>query len=306
MKNYRANIYYICQFLTQFAVTQIRRVIIHIIMKYLVSKCIDCVYLESGEKLFPNVKYILDDTILRLVYRDNLHIIDRENSNLVNKIVCGDDEYYFLNIRSSHFFTTNFSYLNKIMTISIHEELVISYDGEIVFRDKVDQLEYSHIEKMGEMCMIYFVGERNYIVAFKKEELLFASYFDEYNEENNEKYFMCKLYDVMNHGRVYHISKNFEKYLVYLDDEDMEMREEFVGTVFLDCIMAENYKYANQLLSRDITQEDPKVLKDFFPEFDDYYRLDEEKYLLMKKNTLSGIYKFELIDKSISNIIELS
>lgn len=274
-------------------------------MKYLVSKCIDNVYLESGEKILPGVKYILDESNLRLIYRDNLYIIDRENSRLINKISYKDVDYYFLDIRSNNFFTTNFMYQNKIMSISISTEIVISHDGEILFRDNVDQLEYSHVEKLGEICLIYFVGRRNYLVAIKKEELLFASYFDEYNEENNEKYFMCKLHDAMNHGRVYHIGKSFEKYLVYLDDEDMMAKVEFIGAVFLDCILAENNKYANRLLATDISQEDPNALKEFFPEFDDYYPLDDNEYLLMKKNTLAGIYKFEIIDNTISNIIEL-
>ena len=44
---------------------------------------------------------------------------------------------------------------------------------------------------------------------------------------------------------------------------------------------------------------------DFFDEFDDYYPVSENKVFLFKKNTLAGIYNFEINSHKISNTISL-
>ena len=46
-------------------------------------------------------------------------------------------------------------------------------------------------------------------------------------------------------------------------------------------------------------------IKKFFPEFDWFYPLSEKKFLLAKKNTLAGIYVFEVENNEIINITNL-
>ncbi|MBR2969832.1 MAG: hypothetical protein IKC49_02130 [Clostridia bacterium] len=275
-------------------------------MKYLISKCKDTIFLDSGERIEPGVKYELDHSILRLVYGDRLYIVDPDNSRLIHKIAYNHQVYYLLDIVDNEYFATSIMWQNKIMSITLSRELIIFIDGEVCHREEVKNIQYSHYEKIGDICLIFFEGERNYFIAIKKTEILYASYFDEYNEDQGDRYFMCRLYDSLNHGRVFHIGKTVENYLVYLDDQELCLKSEFVGAVFLDCILAGNYKYANILLIEDIRQNEVDTLKEFFSPFDNYYPLEENTYILMKKNTLAGIYKFELIDRSISNIIELS
>ena len=45
--------------------------------------------------------------------------------------------------------------------------------------------------------------------------------------------------------------------------------------------------------------KDENSVKEFFPEFDYYYPITNEEFILIKKNTLAGIYKFEIQNKEI-------
>ena len=75
--------------------------------------------------------------------------------------------------------------------------------------------------------------------------------------------------------------------------------------MFLDCVKAGNLKYANQLLTEELKQKDVNNIKNFFPEFDCYTCISQNEFFVFKKNTLAGIYKFEIINLEISNITQL-
>ena len=83
----------------------------------------------------------------------------------------------------------------------------------------------------------------------------------------------------------------------------MCLKEQFVSCVFLDCLKAGNYNYCNNLLGESLKQESVTNIKNFFCEFDFVYPLEENVFALIQKNTLSGIYKFEVLNSKIENII---
>ena len=218
-----------------------------------------------------------------------------------------NDTYLFLNpnINTDTCFVS-FRLGADDFSISISSNLVLSINGDCVLDKFIAQsIKYSHYEKFGDYILIYFFGKKNLAVVLKNKEVLFADFYDEANIGKEEKYFMTKLNDILNHGRVAHIKpKHFEKYLVYLDENELKMKHDFVHLVFLDCLLAENYKYCNSLLCSDLQQKNEDFIKEFFPDFDDYYAVDFGA-VLFKKNTLAGVCKFEINDLKITNITHL-
>ena len=75
--------------------------------------------------------------------------------------------------------------------------------------------------------------------------------------------------------------------------------------MFLDCLRVGNFNFCNSMLSDSIKQEDSKNIKTFFPEFDDYYPIEDNIVILFKKNAPQGKFKFELNLDKIENIIQI-
>ena len=204
---------------------------------------------------------------------------------------------------TNEFFTTKIVFKSKEIVVSLFEKLFISIDGVLICEEIVDNLIYSHFEIERDMCLIFFKGERNYLVVIKDDEVKFSNYYDECNISEKEKLFMCKLGDILNHGLVLSVKENdAETYLVYLDDEEMNLKQEFLPFVFLDCVKAGNYKYCNNLLCDEMKVENENEIKDFFSKFDFYYPLSKNSFALINKNTLAGIYAFEIENNKIVNI----
>lgn len=279
-------------------------------MNYLIP-LFDCV-LFNNEMIFmnANAKYEICDFNgkLEIVYDCNnqtSYVLNLKNTNKqVLKVNCGNDNYYFLlKKHTNEFFTTKIVFKSKEIVVSLFEKLFISIDGVLICEEIVDNLIYSHFEIERDMCLIFFKGERNYLVLIKDDELKFSNYYDECNISEKEKLFMCKLGDILNHGLVLSVKENdAETYLVYLDDEEMNLKQEFLPFVFLDCVKAGNYKYCNNLLCDEMKVENENEIKDFFSEFDFYYPLSKNSFALINKNTLAGIYAFEIENNKIVNI----
>lgn len=211
--------------------------------------------------------------------------------------------YYFLNFKKTNaMFSTAFKYNNKIVSVSLFETLFISVDGVLICEENVENLNYSHFEIFKDFCLIYFTGKRNYFVALKDNEIKVATYYDECNVNKDEKIFMCKMNDSLNHGLVYQIKDDVSNYLVYLDDEEMKLKTGFLALVFLDCVKAKNFSYCNSLLSDELKMKNVENIKEFFVPFDWFYPIDEKTMILINKNTLAGIYEFEYKDNLIFNI----
>lgn len=278
-------------------------------MKYLISKFPCLMKAEEIFALEPYVKYeILDKSdYVEFFFDGESNLIDFSNCNKnLLSFEFENNQYYFLRQKSpSNSNSVSFKFKNSIISISISNEIKIFVSGKLVLKNHVNNIEYSSYEEVGEYCIIYFVGERSYFAALKNQECVCSDFYDESNLTDNEKYFMCRKYDALNHGKVYHFEGgNFDSYLVYLDECELKLKPRFVSNVFLDCLMVGNLKYCNELLSDELKQEENNI-KNFFGDFDDFFELTENTFVLIKKNTLAGIYRFEIKDCGISNIIVL-
>lgn len=282
-------------------------------MRYLIPR-FDCVL--NGEKklsLYKNVQYSCEnvDNENFIIFGKNgesavgFNFVDI-SSHFVEKVKYKNDEYYFLFYKpNSNEGMYQFKYQAKQICVALFGCLNISIDGENVFNEQVEGLSYSHFEIKNQHCFIYFFGKRNYVVVISGSEVKIATYYDEINVLDNEFYFMCKIKDSLNHGKVFHIKdKTFEEYLVYLDDNDLNLKNEFVGCVFMDCVLAGNFSYANNLLANEIKQKNETNIQTFFEKFDFYFPINQYEFILLKKNTLAGIYSFEIENCKITNIIQ--
>ena len=276
-------------------------------MKYLIPTLNCYVFDEEIVPLRANVQYEIQNVKEQeVIFLENSYpvVIDFNNSKNLVKIHEKNNEYYFFFPQSSNtFFITKFNIQSHEVIISLSDCLNITIDGMLTFQEIVDNLKYSHYEIEKDLCLIYFEGKRNFIVVIKNLEVFVACYYDECNLEDGNKYFLSKLKDSLNHGLVVHIQTNVvEKYLVYLDEEELKLKQDFICFVFLDCVKAGNFKYCNELLNGDLKLKDEKLIKDFFPVFDYFYPLRENKFVLFKKNTLAGICEFVIEDCKVSNI----
>ena len=282
-------------------------------MRYIIPR-FDCVLIgDKNIALNKNVQYLCEfvDNKKFIVVGKNNEIpfsFDMQDNSFENveKVVYKSDEYFFLNSKpNSNQGIFQFKYQNKQVCVGVFNNLVISIDGETVLNERVEGISYSHNEIKNQICFIYFSGKRNYVVVIYNGEIQINSFYDEVNINENEYFYMCKLYDSLNHGRVFHIKdKTFENYLVYLDDNDLKLKEDFVGCVFLDCVLSGNLSYANNLLSEDLNQKNADNISKFFVEFDYFFAINKYEFILLKKNTLAGIYSFEINNLKITNIIQ--
>lgn len=235
-----------------------------------------------------------------------LLVLNNINAN-VEKVVVDGNTYIFL--KPNKIFNIDFISLknsNKQIDIEVSSKIKIKADNEIVFEKKLEtEIVLSHIENKFTYDVVYFKGVRNFVCILQNGKVEFADYYDEINVEKDEIIFMSRKNDILNHGEVACIKdRKFEKYLVYLDDYELKMKNEFVFIVFLDCLKCKNFKYCNQLLSDEIKQEDEKSITKFINDFDEYVPFKNYAFTF-KKNTLSGVYKFVVKNNKIENIIHL-
>ncbi len=280
-------------------------------MNYLVSK-FTCF---CQKPIFENAKYTLTDvkdeyTALYFsntpIYINFFNIINGGKQKNVVKVNYLNDCYIFLFCAPFVDFQVHeISALNVKFFITISNRLTISVDGEILAELENVNLTYSHYETKKDFIYIYFSGERPAVAIFKKNALVYCDYYDELNKGEEEVYFLTRLYDTLNHGRVCKINSEAETYLVYLDDYELNLKPEFTAFVFLDCVIAGNLKYANNLLKKEMREQDEKNIAKFFGEFNYYYPLEQNVFALFKKDALQGIFKFEMENDTISNIIEV-
>ncbi len=287
-------------------------------MKYLMSKFPCTIVGEKYIHLEDNVRYEIKnlDDEYNLVFGDNGELTKcvnlkndfSQSSEYILKFNYKNDTFIILYPQLLQASTLDMiKALGKNYIISLSNTLNISVEGENILDCNVQKITYSHYEVRGDYIIFYFKGIRNYVVIVKDKEICCADYYDEINVSENEIYFMSRLFDSINHGRVYLIKdKKFDTYLIYLDEEDMNLKNEFVVCVFLDALLAKNFNYCNAMLSQDIRQTEAKDIIDFFPKFDDYFPINSQAVALIEKNTLAGIFEFQTINDKIENIITIS
>ena len=276
-------------------------------MNYLIST-FDCVVLGDNIKIFKNVKYEFEFSTngYDLICDNNLNVIPFWGGNhAIANVKHKSNNYYFL---LPHSTVTEYVYcLNcntKLIVIQLSNYLKISIDGKSLCDVMVSKITFSHYEIENDVVFIYFSGNRNFIVVIKDSQIYFSGYYDECNICENEKYFLMKMCDCLNHGKVCHVKKReIETYLVYLDDYGLNMKNEFVGCVFLDCVLAKNFKYANQILCESIRIKKEGDINSFFPNFDNYYLIEDNVAVLFNKSTIVAVVEFQVENCEIVNIV---
>lgn len=272
---------------------------------------------KCTNKFFKNAKYKLENlsnenlvfvSPNKLPLTINLTELCFKNCQNLQNTVCFEYKqnfYIFLKFCPLvDCFYTQFSFKGALIGVCLSSQLTISINGEPKFFIKNKNLTFSHFEQKGDFCFIHFVGKTNFVAILKGQEIVFANYYHQVNFDKQEFYFLTRLNDLLNHGAVFHIKDNkAENYLVYLDDYELNLKPEFLACVFLDCLLAKNYKYCNNLLDENLRQTHPEKIADFFCEFDDYCPLEENCCALFKKDALAGIYEFEVLNEKIVNIV---
>ncbi len=295
-------------------------------MYYLISNC-DCkifplckeevVFGQTGNERFSlcaNVPYSLtnlssnwflcsggEQEIYINFYEQFCGFATKNNTTMVEH---DGDKYLFLNFQfSSTQDFRQFEFLNKSVFVFLANYLTINYDQQQIVHKNVENLKFSHYEIDGEFCYIFFEGPRNYLVVINKGKAIWADFYDEYNSSDGERQILKHLCDGLNHGRVLSVKNNeTNKYLVYLDDYEMGLKPQFLALEFMDCVLAENFKYCENLVDKSLNLNKENI-KEFFPEFDNYFVFNSTTFALFKKNALVGICDFEIVEDKIVNII---
>lgn len=274
-------------------------------MNYFIPK-FDGYLLNSNFNFHKNAVYQLNFTSSDniIVANNNLVIFNPTNlSNNFLKVKLKSDCFYFAfptNQNTPYFL--NLKHKNRNVQICLTGSLQVFIDDVCICEHFVDNLKFSHTENINDCLLIYFTGKRNFIVIIQGEKA-YCTYFDEINKTDSESYIMCKCFDSLNHGKVYHIAnQKVENYLVYLDNEDLNLKPEFLVAVFLDCVMVKNSSYLSNLLQ---DKQNAKQVIEFLPEFDDYF-LHNNSAILIKNKELAGAFEFEINSNKISNILDLN
>ncbi len=274
-------------------------------MKYLVTR-FNAKDIKSGKILWKDVCFNVKDMDTSILVAENNavpQVVDLKFN--VQKFDYLNDEYYLLFNKS--FAPSDYVKIkdkNFDLDIFVSSEINVSSKGEKIFSQSVEDISFSHYEIFEDACLVFFDGKRKFLLAVKNEEVVFADFYDEYNHDENEKLFLKRCEDSLNHGKVFSLKKSgCENYLVYLDDFDLNLKSEFVSLIFMDCLKVGNLKYCNNLLCEDLKRKDEKQVKEFFPDFDDFVVLKENKILLLQKNTPVGAFEFKIKDNQIFNII---
>lgn len=284
-------------------------------MIFLISRQ-ECELAELNITILPNVKYELTKienkyyTFLfdgEPVCVNLFKILNNAAHKHILKVNFNGNVYLFFNfLPTQPINVLDVQIDNLCFNLVISNNLIINVNGNTILNEPCRDVTFSHFEKFKGYTFLFFNGKRKYYVLLKQGELICNGYYDEINKTESEIYVLTKLFDALNHGRVCHIKDDYENYLVYLDENELKLKPEMNFLIFLDCLKAKNYKYCNNLLAENLKQQTPEDIAKFFNEFDYFYPESENTALCFKKNALVGIYKFELENNLISNIVVLA
>ena len=259
-------------------------------------------------QIYKDIIYGIEDVKEESVIVENkfTQVLNLNRDDVLKFVYKGNSYYIFNPYRDN--LTTSFSFMldKNLVSVNLGDKLKIIINGNVQEEIFAPNIEYQGCETIQDLAILYFTGERKFVLIIKKDKLQQAMFYDEYNKKEQERWFLCRLNDGLNHGKVVHISgQNVDNYLVYLDENNLNLQDKFVANIFLDCVASGNFKYCNSLLCEELKQEKEDKIKSFFNEFDWFCCVEENVFALIKKNTLAGIYKFEINNLQVQNIIML-
>ncbi len=280
-------------------------------MIFLISRQ-KCEIVELNLCLLPDVKYKLSELENRFYTfftfnaptYINLHSVlaGKQHKNAVKVSYNGNDYIFLFFNEAANFNFYGAKINNKCYNICVFNNLTITEDGQTLLNTPCANISFSHYKTFNNFIILFFTGQRNYFVLIKDDKVLAHDYYDEINVDKNEIYLMTRLNDALNHGRVHHLTEEWESYLSYLDENELKLKDEMCFLTFLDCLKAQNYKYCNNLLTENLKQKNAPDIAKFFNEFD-YFYPEQNLAFCFKKNALVGIYKFEVENGLIANIV---
>ncbi|MBR1988495.1 MAG: hypothetical protein IKA36_05615 [Clostridia bacterium] len=285
-------------------------------MIYFISEH-DCVIIEEDYiDIKANVKYELNE-----IKNKYSTIINKESGKMIsinfyeiiflNKFdkninICKyrNDMFCFLNCFVEKYYFSHFIY-EDCLSLEVDQKIVVRYKGNEESIKYENQIHFSHTERFDKIVAVFFEGKKNFIIILDESKLLYAGYYDEIDMKERELTLLKKLNDSINHGRVVKIEKGkFETFLIYLDNNDMNLKEDFCMHVFLDCVKAGNYKYLKNLLNDNINSQVENI-KLFFQDMDTFFPIDRNHSVVIKKDAQMDIFEFSIFENKISNIIVL-
>ncbi len=284
-------------------------------MIYLVSKFPCLIVGKQTFVLQEDVKYCIEDIDDSYYFVSGLHgeqmfmvnfsKIESSSLEYVRAINLGRDKYVFLLPllnKQNQYLSLKLGGIEYQLNIS--SQLTITVDGDVLLTKNNVDISYSHSESVGDNAIIYFEGDRDFVIVMKQREVIYADFYDEINIEANERYFLTKRRDSLNHGTVCHVGEDKnEQYLVYLDDYELKMKHELELGVFLDCVKSGNNKYCEELLDKSIRPVESTAILEFFPKFSDYYLVDDKTAILFTDSKNAHTGKFAKINLSVVNIM---
>lgn len=268
----------------------------------------NCVEIKSGARYELSTienKYLeVIDRASGRVFAINFYdvIFNKHKNQYIKTFRIKNDIYCFLNLCTCEY-NLSINVFESILSIQISNEISIDYNNDKKIVRFTSYIKFSHIEYFGKIIAIFFEGDRSFVIILNKETLLYCDYYDEINLQEKEMSLLTKLHDSVNHGRVVKIEKEkIETFLVYLDDYEMCLRSELCVEVFLDCVIAGNFKYVQNLLDESLVDK-IEDLKSFFDGITSFYPINKTQCVCIKKDATVDIFQFEFQNNKIMNII---
>lgn len=247
---------------------------------YFVTDCGDNVVIDFNKGLTINAK------MLQVAENGNIYnIIFLQNNNVkdVVQTSCENNNYTIVCDGSTKIFLNN----------------------QLVGDKCLNSIKFKSVERFLDYDLIKFEGARNAVAIIKGKELQYFDYYDEFNNKDNQKIFMKTIPSMLRYGQVFKMqTKGVEKYLVYLDEFKSNIMEDFVVSVFLECVLVGDVNFYKKILSENLAKG-ANSIKSFFLDFDDFTCIHKDTAILYKKDTVVGIFKFEINNNFIENISEL-
>lgn len=282
-------------------------------MIYLIAKSDNYIANENFVKIESGAKYIVSD-----INNEFTQIIDAKSgksfsvnfydliynscsNNYVKAIRFKNDIYCIVDFHDD-IYSLCINTFEHVLYTEISNFIFINYQDSIEKIKLKNKIRFSHIEYFEKIAVLFFEGEKNFVVIVDENKILYCGYYSEINLKDNILTILHRVHDSINHGVVIKIEKGkFDSYLVYLDDFDLNLKSKFCLNVFLDCVLVGNYNYIENLLEESLLEQIDN-LKKFFDDVLDYYPLDETHCVVMKKDATMDIFEFSVIDNKISNI----
>ncbi|MBQ3502193.1 MAG: hypothetical protein IJA72_00820 [Clostridia bacterium] len=173
---------------------------------------------------------------------------------------------------------------------------------------RVENIEFDKFIKNGkEHGLVKMKGDEKNILVFCEDEIKYCGRYYDYEVLKD----CCNIYtyipNIFNVGQL--ICIQFDNALLYKQVKDRgeefkNLNDDFYMIYFIEAIKCGRYKYAYSMLSHELKSEiNIDTLQKYFGVFDRYiYLSNEDVFVMINNNKISGIYNIKIKNKLINNI----